>query len=146
MGGVRALLEVGQRLDNSRSSRLEIMRSYREIVKFLLIREQLFLGWKIGFFIICGALLYGSLTLGRVRIQSLDVLGTVISDRSDLKENTPVSYLSVKLDNGETIRASAAGTMAYRPGQRVIVRETTTNFFGVRRHEFKRYLEEPRPE
>jgi hypothetical protein len=122
------------------------MRSYREILNFLLVREQLSLGWKIGFFIVCGALVYGSLTLSRIRIQSLEVSGTVISDRTDLKDNTPGSYLTVKLDNGETVLASAPGTIEYRPGQRVIVKETSTNFFGMRKHEFKHYLEEPRRE
>jgi hypothetical protein len=120
------------------------MRSYREILQFLLIREQLSLGWKIGFFIVCGALLYGSLTLSRVRIQSIDVIGTVISDRVDVKENASATYLTVKLDNGESVRASAAGTIEYRPGQRGIVTETSANFFGVRKHEFKTYLNEPR--
>jgi len=57
-----------------------------------------------------------------------------------------VSYLTVKLDNGETVRASAAKGVDYRPGSRVIVKETTTNFFGVRKHEFKRYIEEARRE
>src|SRR5918996_3973498 len=119
------------------------MRSYREILNFLLVREQLSLGWKIGFFIVCGALVYGSLTLSRIRIQSLEVSGTVISDRTDLKDNTPGSYLTVKLDNGETVLASAPGTIEYRPGQRVIVKETSTNFFGFRKHELKKYIYEP---
>jgi hypothetical protein len=95
------------------------------------------------FLIVCGALVYGSLTLSRIRIQSLEVSGTVISDRTDLKDNTPGSYLTVKLDNGETVRASAPETFEYRPGQRVIVKETSTNFFGVRKHEFKKYIDEP---
>jgi hypothetical protein len=122
------------------------MRSYREILQFLLVREQLSLGWKVGFFIVCGALLYGSLTLSRVRIQSVDAIGTVISDRVDVKNSPSANYLTVRLDNGETVRASASGTIEYRPGQRVIVTETSADFFGVRRHEFKRYLEEPRSE
>lgn len=33
------------------------MRSYKEVLRFLIIREQLALGWKIGLFIVCGALL-----------------------------------------------------------------------------------------
>jgi hypothetical protein len=122
------------------------MRSYREIVNFLLIREQLSLGWKIGFLIVCGALLFGSLTLSHVRIQSIDVFGTVIEERTDVKENASANYLTVKLDNGETVRASATGTIEYRPGQRVIVKETSANFLRVRKHEFKKYIDEPRPE
>ena len=121
------------------------MRSYREIVNFLLIREQLSLGWKIGFLIVCGALLFGSLTLSHVRIQSIDVFGTVIKERTDVKETASANYLTVKLDNGETIRASATGTIEYRPGQRVIVKETSANFLRVRKHEFKKYIDEPAP-
>lgn len=122
------------------------MRSYREILHFLIIREQLSLGWKIGFFIVCGALLYGSLTLSRARIQSVDFIGTVINDPVNIKNSASANYLTVRLDNGETVRARAAGTIEYRPGQRAIVTETSANFFGVRRHEFKRYLNEPRRE
>ena len=81
------------------------MRSYKEILSFLLIREQLSLGWMIGFFIVCGALLYGSLVLSRIQIRSLDVLGTVIGDRVDQKKNVAVNYLTVELDNGDTVRA-----------------------------------------
>jgi|ERR671924_1239140 hypothetical protein len=118
------------------------MRSYREILHFLIIREQLSLGWKIGFFIVCGALLYGSLTLSRARIQSVDFIGTVINDPVNIKNSASANYLTVRLDNGETVRARAAGTIEYRPGQRAIVTETSANFFGMRKHEFKRYLNE----
>jgi len=122
------------------------MRTYREIISFLLIREQLSLGWKIGFFIVCGALVYGALTVGHIRVRSVDVFATVVDDRAGANSAAPVSYLTVKLDNGETVRASAAKGVDYRPGSRVIVKETTTNFFGVRKHEFKRYIEEARRE
>jgi hypothetical protein len=45
------------------------MRSRREILNFLPIREHLSLGWKIEF---C-ALLYGPVTLSRVRNRYLDL-------------------------------------------------------------------------
>jgi hypothetical protein len=120
------------------------MRSYKELLSFLLIREQLSLGWKILFFIVCGMLVYGSLTLGHVRFRSVDVFGTVLRDRTDVKENTPVNYLTVKLNNGETARVDATRNADYRPGRKVIVKETNTNFFGFKKHEFKRYVDEPR--
>jgi hypothetical protein len=56
---------------------------------------------EIGFFIVCGAPLYGSLTLSRVRIQSVDVIGTVISDRVDAKNTASAHYLTVRLDDGK---------------------------------------------
>jgi hypothetical protein len=118
------------------------MRSYKEILSYLLIREQLSLGWMIGFFIVCGALLYGSLVLSRIQIRSLDVLGTVIGDRVDQKKNIAVNYLTVELDNGDTVRAITDGKTDYRPGERVIIKETSANFFGARRHELKKYLNE----
>ncbi len=120
------------------------MRSYREIVNFLLIREQLSLGWKIGFFAICAALVYGALTLRHITIQSIDLSGTVVNDRTDVKAGALVDYLTVQLDSGDTVRASSAGTIDYRPGQRVLVKEKSTNFFGIRKHEFKKYLDERR--
>jgi hypothetical protein len=122
------------------------MRSYREILNFLLIREQLSLGWKIGFFVICAALVYGALTLRHITIQSIDVSGTVVNDRTDVRAGASVDYLTVQLDNGDTVRASSAGKIDYRPGQRVLVKAKSTNFFGIRKHEFKKYLDERRRE
>ena len=119
------------------------MRSYREIVNFLLIREQLSLGWKIGF-VICAALVYGALTLRHITIQSIDLSGTVVNDRTDVKAGALVDYLTVQLASGDTVRASSVGKIDYRPGQQVLVKEKSTNFFGIRKHEFKKYLDERR--
>jgi len=104
------------------------MRLYREILNFLLIREQLSLGWKIGFFVICAALVYGALTLRHITIQSIDLSGTVVNDRTDVKAGASVAYLTVQLDSGDTVRASSAGKIDYRPGQRVLVKEKSTTF------------------
>lgn len=119
------------------------MRSYKEILRFLIIREQLSLGWKLAFFVVCGALLYGSLAIRDMRIQSVDVKGTVLKDRTDAQEGTPAEYLTVRLESGVKIKASASLTIDYRPGREVIVKETTANFFGVKRYEFKKYVDEP---
>ncbi len=118
------------------------MRSYKEILSFLIIREQLSLGWKIVFFVVCAALLYGSVTLSDWRIQSTEILGTVLNDRVDLKEETPVDYLIIQLDNGDTVQARASPGIGYRPGKKAIVNARTTNFFGMRKHEVKRYVDE----
>jgi len=118
------------------------MRSYREIASFLLIRRQLALGWKIGFLIVCGALLYGSLTLTHVRLRSSDILGTVISRSSSDKEENVSNELLVKLDTGETVRAGTLSKHEFLPGRRVVVKETTTNFFGMRKYEIKSYASE----
>jgi hypothetical protein len=118
------------------------MRSYKEILRFLIIREQLALGWKIGLFIVCGALLYGSMTLMNVNIRSVDVHGTVTSHQTETVESS-VTYLIVRLDRGDTVRAKSVGSFDYRAGQRAAVREVTTNFFGLKKHEFKGYLDKP---
>ena len=55
------------------------MRTYKDVLRFLIIRDQLLLGWKIGFFIVCGALVFGSATLMRVNIRSVELNGTVMS-------------------------------------------------------------------
>jgi hypothetical protein len=89
---------------------------------------------------------YGALTLRHITIQSIEVSGTVVNDRTYLKTEASVDYLTVQLDNGDTVRASSAGKIDYRPGQRVLVKEKITNFFGIRKHEFKKYLDEPRRE
>jgi hypothetical protein len=119
------------------------MRSYKEILSFLIIREQLSLGWKIAFFVVCGALLYGSLTVRQMSLRSVDVGGTVVASSNDVTGETAPAFLTVRLESGETVQASVNGKIDYRPGRRVILRETTANFFAVRKHEFKKYLDEP---
>ena len=122
------------------------MRSYKEVLSFLIIRKQLALGWKVGFLIICGALVLGSATLMRVNVRSVELRGTVISHRTETNKVGSVTYLIVQLDSGETVRARNLGPLDYRPGQRGVVREVTTNFFGLKKHEFKGYLDKPRGE
>ena len=117
------------------------MRSYKEVLRFLIIREQLALGWKIGLFIVCGALLYGSMTLMQVNIRSVEINGTVTSHQADTTKSGSITYLIVQLDRGETVRVKSVGAFDYRPGQRAVVREITTNFFGLKKHEFKGYLD-----
>ena len=119
------------------------MRSYIEQLRFLMVREQLALGWKIGLFIVCGALLYGSMTLTNVNIRSVDVHGTVTSHQTETVESGSVTYLIVQLDRGDTVRAKSVGSFDYRAGQRAVVREITTNFFGLKKYVFKGYIEKP---
>jgi hypothetical protein len=105
------------------------MRSYREILQFLLVREQLSLAWKIGFFIVCGALVFGSATLMHMNVQSVDLVGTVVSHGADPTDEGHVAYLIIRLDNGATVRARPIGPLDFRPSQRGVVREITSNFF-----------------
>jgi len=120
------------------------MRSYKEILSFLIIREQLLLAWKIMFFIVCGSLVFGSLTLMRINIQTVDFLGIVIAHGAEPSGAGREAYLIVKLDNGESVRVRVAGWFDFRPGQRALVREITTNFLGLKKYEFKDYLDQPR--
>jgi hypothetical protein len=120
------------------------MRSYIEQLRFLMVREQLALGWKIGLFIVCGALLYGSMTLIDVNIRSVDVNGTVTSHQTETLKSESATYLIVQLDRGDTVRAKSVGSFDYRAGQRAVVREITTNFFGLKKHEFRGYIDKPR--
>ena len=122
------------------------MRSYREMLRFLIIRKQLASGWKIGFFIVCAALLFGSALLMRINVRSVDFVGTVVSEEADPSNEGHNAFLIVKLDNGETVRARPVGPLDYRPGEHGIVRQITTNFFGLKKHEFKGYLDKPRVE
>jgi hypothetical protein len=121
------------------------MRRYSDIVGKLLVREQLLLGWKIGLFILCGALLFGSIQLLEVNFRSTDVSGTVMPHGENVNPSEPVAYLIVKLDSGETVRAVSTLPLDYRPGQRAVVRQISTNFFGYKKHEFSRYLDKWKP-
>ena len=117
------------------------MRSYIEQLRFLIVREQLALGWKMGLFIVCGALLYGSMMLMDVNIRSVDVNGTVTSRQTETVKSESATYLIVQLDRGDTVRAKSVGSLDYRAGQRAVVREITTNFFGLKKYVFKGYIE-----
>jgi hypothetical protein len=117
------------------------MRSYKELLSFLLIREQLSLGWKILFFIVCGVLFFGSMMLMSIKVQSVDLVGTVVSHGADPSDEGHNAYLMVQLDNGKTVRVRFAGSLDYRPRRRGVVREVTTNFFGLKKYEFKGYLD-----
>ena len=119
------------------------MRSYKEVLRFLIIREQLAFGWKIGLFIVVGALLYGSLTLMHVSVRSVEINGTVVSHGAHPTEGGHNAYLITRLDTGETVRVRPSGSLDYRPGQRAVVREVTTNFFGFKNYLFKGYVENP---
>jgi hypothetical protein len=117
------------------------MRPFKEIFRVLLIRDQLMLGWKIMFFIVCAALLVGSMTLARINVRAVEINGTVTSFRSEATASGRVSYLILHLDSGEDVEALSVGPLSYRPGQRAVVRRVTTNFFGLKKYEFKGYLE-----
>jgi hypothetical protein len=119
------------------------MRSYKEILRFLIVREQLSLGWKLGFFVVCAALYIASGMLLHVKAHSVDLVGTVTSQEGAPTEEGHESYLLVLLDNGATVRARPLGALDYRPGHRVIVREITTNFFGLKKYELKGYIDKP---
>ena len=117
------------------------MRPFSDILRVLVIRDQLLQGWKLLFFIICGALVVGSMMLARINVRSAEINGTVTSLRREKTESATEVYLIVRLDNGETIEARAVGPLNYRPEQRAAVRQVTTNFFGFKKYEFKQYLE-----
>lgn len=118
------------------------MRPYKEILRYLIIREQLSLGWKLAFFAVCAALVYASLTIRDLKVHLIEVTGTVLKDRTDVKAGATVSYLTVRLESGDEVKAIASSKADYRPGRRVILEERSSNFFRVRRHEFKRYVDE----
>jgi hypothetical protein len=96
------------------------MRSYKEILRFLIVREQLSLGWKLGFFVICAALYIASGMLFHIKAHSVDLVGTVTSHGAAPTEEGHESYLLV-----------------------LLVREITSNFFGLKKYEFKGYIDKP---
>jgi hypothetical protein len=137
------MCQVGPVPGKAKEVTCDCMRTYKEVLRVLIIRDQLMLGWKIGFFIICGALVFGSMTLMRINVRSREINGTVTSHRSETKDSGTVDYLIVRLDSGDTVEARYRGPLDYRPGQRVVVKEVTTNFFGLKKHEFKGYIDKP---
>ena len=92
------------------------MRSYKEILRFLIVREQLSLGWKLGLFVVCAALYIASGMLFHIKAHSVDLVGTVTSHGAAPTEEGHESYLLVLLDNGTTVRARPLGSLDYRPG------------------------------
>jgi hypothetical protein len=119
------------------------MRPYKEFASFLLIREQLLLGWKIMFFIVCGALIFVSIILAKIKLQPEDFLGVVLSQGVESTAGRRETFLIVRLDNGETARVRYAGMLDFRPGRRVRVHEIKTSLFGLKKYEFRGYLDMP---
>jgi hypothetical protein len=78
-----------------------------------------------------------------IKVRSEDFVGTVISHGADPTEEGHASYLIVQLGNGQTVRARPMGPFDYRPLRRGVVRATTTNFFGLKKYQFKGYRDEP---
>jgi hypothetical protein len=78
-----------------------------------------------------------------MKIQTAEVSGTVVGNSSETREGASTADLTVRLDDGNTVQASVNGKIDYRPGRRAVLKATTSNFFGVRKHEFKYYLDEP---
>ena len=81
-----------------------------------------------------------------IKAHSVDLVGTVASHGATPTEEGHGSYLLVVLDNGATVRARPLGSLDYRPGHRAVVREITTNFFGLKKYEFKGYIDKANPE
>jgi hypothetical protein len=117
------------------------MRPFKEIFRVLLIREQLMLGWKVMFFVVCGALVIGSMTLARINVRAAEINGFVTSYRSETTESGTINYLIVRLDSGAIVEAHAPGPLNFRPGKRVALRTVRSNFFGLQKHEFLGYVE-----
>jgi hypothetical protein len=117
------------------------MRPFKEIFRVLLIRDQLMLGWKIMFFIVCGALVIGSMMLARINVRAADINGVVTSFRSEQTESGTINYLIVRLDSGAIVEAHAPGPLNFQPGKRVAVRMVRSNFFRLQKHEFIGYLD-----
>ena len=81
-----------------------------------------------------------------IKVQSIDLVGTVVSRGADPSDEGHNAYLMVQLDNGKTVRVRFAGSVGYQPRRRGVVREVTTNFFGLKKYEFKGYLDKARSE
>jgi hypothetical protein len=76
--------------------------------------------------------------------QIVEVGGTVVAHRPQTSETSSRPYLVVRLDNGATVHVRGYGHADYKPGRRLILTETTTQFFGYKRYKFNRYVEDPR--
>jgi hypothetical protein len=104
--------------------------------------RTLSLAWKILLFVVCGALVFGSVMLMSIKVQSADLLGTVVSHGAYPSDQGYYSYLIIQLDNGSSVRVPIGSTVDYRPRRRVAIWEATTSFFGLKKYQFERYLDE----
>jgi len=75
-----------------------------------------------------------------VPAQIVEVGGTVVAHMPQTSETSSRPYLVVRLDNGSTVYTRGYGHADYKPGRRVVLTETTTRFFGHKRHTFNRYV------
>jgi len=116
--------------------------SYREKLDLFVLRERISLTWKSLLVAVCGVLIFGSLFLLYIPVQTVELLGTVVAHRAQTSQSSSRRYLVVRLDDGWTVQARVYRHADYRPGRRVSLTETTTRFLGYKWYQFNRYVEE----
>ncbi len=119
------------------------MGSYREHRDRLKRQQRISLMRRVAFFTISGMLLFTTLFILFKPIYREGIRGTVIRHRSDTSGTSSLRYWVVRLDNGTTVNARVIGRADYRPGHRVLLKETSTRFFSYKWYQFKAYIEEP---
>ena len=120
------------------------MSSYREKLDFLVLQERVSVTWKLALIGICALLIIGGMFLLYIPNQTVELPGIVLTHNTETSETSSRRYFVVRLDNGSTVYARVYGHVDFRPGRRVVLIETTTQFFGYKWYRFSRYVEEPK--
>ena len=119
------------------------MVSNRESLDRLALKERVSLTWKLALFSAYGMAFFGAIFLFYLRAETNEVFGTVLTHRTETSESDSYTYLIVRLKGGATVRARVHGNLDYRPGHSVVLAEVTTKFFGYKRYEFRKYVDNP---
>jgi hypothetical protein len=69
-----------------------------------------------------------------------EVTGTAVGIYHEESDTPKASEFLVQLDDGPRVVVGGTGSLPYREGQRLVVREGRSRFFGIRRYRFERFV------
>jgi hypothetical protein len=92
---------------------------------------------------VCGLVLFGPLSLLGFTANTQEVVGTAILQHGEITDGGTIPYVMVRLSDGQVVRARYDVTIPFRRDRQIILKETTTMFFGYKWYKFLRYIERP---
>src|SRR5689334_9735259 len=79
---------------------------------------------------LCGLILFGPLSLLGFTANTQEIVGTTLIQHGEITDGGTIPYVMVRLSDGQVVRARYDVTIPLRRDRRVVLKETTTMFFG----------------
>lgn len=115
---------------------------YREHRERLKRTKRISIMRRVAFATMGGLFIFGALYFLLNPIHHDGIRGTIIESPTRANGKSPRRYWTIRLDGGAMVKAKAIGTAPYRTGHRVMLRETSTKFFGYKWYQIKALVED----